>query len=228
MGLGQGGADLAHLAARAGGHDLGQTLTTHHMAGGKHGRGIVASRCNGFGRPFGGGAFAYGYGFAGQQRFVHLQVLRLQQPAVGGDAVALGQQQQVAGHHFAGRDALNLTVTQHACLRLGQAAQRLQGRIGAAFLPESHAQHRQHEQRQGQAFDDVAQHHVKQCGSHQQHEHRFARHVQQAAHQGAWVFGVRCIGPEAGQTLAGLGGAQAGRIGRCAGGRHGASISRKR
>ena len=49
---------------------------------------------------------------SGQERFVGLQILRFEQQRVGGDAVALFEQQHIATHHLASGNADGRAIAQ--------------------------------------------------------------------------------------------------------------------
>jgi len=74
---------------------------------------------------------------AGQRCFLQLQVHRLEQARVGGDAVAGGEQQHVARHHLGRVDGAEVTVAQRGGLRRHARLQCRQGIGGLALLPEA-------------------------------------------------------------------------------------------
>ena len=63
----------------------------------------------------------------------------VEQHGVGGDAIALGEQQHVAAHHLAPGDAHRLAVADDERARAGEVAQGLEGALGLALLVERDA-----------------------------------------------------------------------------------------
>ena len=71
------------------------------------------------------------------------------QARVGGDRVALLDQQDVAGHHLGGRDALPRAAAHHAGVRRRHAPQRGHGLLGARLLHVAHERVEQHDRQDG-------------------------------------------------------------------------------
>ena len=133
-GLGQVG-DRAELGAHPGGAD-------HRPAGaGGHGRpgedqvGLLAARQAVLGRGL--GRLAHGVRLAGQGGLVDPQLGLLDQPGVGRDVVALGQEQHVPGHQRLGRHGALRAVPQDAGLSGQQPAQGRGGPLRLVLLPEA-------------------------------------------------------------------------------------------
>ncbi|MNX66381.1 hypothetical protein D3C86_974710 [compost metagenome] len=73
-------------------------------------------------------------GLAGQHRFLDAEVMRIEQPDVGGDLVPRAQDHDVAGDQIAGVDVFLLAVAHHAGVVRQHAADAVQGAFGLAFL----------------------------------------------------------------------------------------------
>ena len=73
-------------------------------------------------------------GFAGQRRFVHPRVERLQEAHVGRHAVAGFDQHHVARHQAGAFDELHRAVAENAARRLDRGAERGGVDLGAPFL----------------------------------------------------------------------------------------------
>src|SRR5471032_1370722 len=87
--LGEGLADLADFAARAGGANLGDASTAYDQAAGKDEGKIVAARpC--LGKDIARRELAHRNGFAGEERLVRLDVMARQHDRVGRNAIPLG------------------------------------------------------------------------------------------------------------------------------------------
>ena len=128
-----------------------------------------------------GVAFFDGGRFAGQCRLVHPQLRHLVQAQVGRHQVAGFEQHHAAGHQVLGLHHLHLPAgAAHGGLRRRQLLQRLQGLVGAPFLPEADGRVEQHDQqddhRAGQVADQARQHRRRQ----QHDDHEVAKLVQQA------------------------------------------------
>ena len=104
---------------------------------------------------------------AGEGRLLRLQVDRPHQPAVGGDAVACVEHEQVAGHHVPRRQLDLLAVTDDGGARGRHLPQRIDGALGAELLHEAEQHGEQHDHRDRDGFDDVPEQR-RQCSRHQQ------------------------------------------------------------
>ena len=161
-------ADLADLGTRAGGGDFGHAVSSHHQRAGMDQR-LFAGAID---------PTPQRHGFAAQQRFVDLEVDGLQQARVRGHPVALGEEDDVTHHQFAGGQQARAAIAQRACTWAPQFAQGLQRAFGLLFLVDRQADHRQHRQCEQQGFPGVAQHQVERGGGQQEQQHRFAHHAE--------------------------------------------------
>ena len=189
-------ADPADLACRAGRGDLGNAPAAHDQRAGKHARQVLAARMaacrliGGMARPL-----AHRHRFARQQRFICLQVAAAKQDRVGGDAVALGQHDQIAAHHLAPGDAPLHAIANDQRAWAGQVAQRLQHALGARLL--NHRDHHRHgrEAQQDQRLMQAAEQQVDGAAAEQQRQHRFAHHLEGDARQRAAVGARQLVVP---------------------------------
>ncbi|GAA2888657.1 hypothetical protein GCM10020220_093560 [Nonomuraea rubra] len=116
------GGDAAARAGRSGGGDLRPAAPAQH---------------DGAGRDRRVDALVHRHRLARQRRLVDEQCRRLVHFGVGGDDVALGQDQQVSHHDVAGGDLLLAAVADHACLRAGELCQGRDGAVGPDLLHHS-------------------------------------------------------------------------------------------
>ena len=84
-------------------------------------------------------------GFAGECRFLDFEVVRGEEPAVGGDAVARLKQHDVAGHQLAGVDFDEPAVAPHAGPRGEHVLQCRERAFGAVLLVEAERSVQQHD-----------------------------------------------------------------------------------
>ena len=73
-------------------------------------------------------------GFAGQCRFIHLELSGIQQPQICWNLVAGFEQHDIAWHQVAGRNGLVLPVAQHHGFEGSKLAQGCNGLVGPASL----------------------------------------------------------------------------------------------
>src|SRR5690606_22434280 len=114
---GQRRPDRADLAAAAGGNDFDQAMAAYGQSAGEYMRLIVATR---LARGGGGRScelLADRHAFACEYRFVDRQLGAAAQNAVGGDALAFGDQQGVAGYDCGGIDQPRCAVAQYTGMR---------------------------------------------------------------------------------------------------------------
>lgn len=116
-------------------------------------------------------------GFAGQQRLVDQQRVRLEQQGIGRDAVAFRQNDEVAPHHLGGRNAHGAAVAHDGGRGRAHVAQCLERALRAAFLEQGHAEQEHHHRQQDDALARFAQQQVEQGGADEQDEHRLARRL---------------------------------------------------
>ena len=196
-------ADATQFGVAPHGRNLQQTLAADHQRARKH---RVA------------GLLGDGLGFTGQHRFVGGQLVGLQQRPVGGDAVALGNHQQVFPHHIAACNTHGGAAPQGQRARAGEVAQGAQGVVGAAFLQHGEGHDDHHEAQKNQGFVCTAHDQVHRPGTHEQQEHGFTHHVPGHVAQRAALADTQFIGPLVAQTLRCDGGIE---TGGCLGGGHG-------
>ena len=87
------------------------------------------------------GAFPHRRGLAGEERLVHLQVHGLDEDRVRGDAVPLLQDEEIAAHDLATRDAPPRCTADDECARARQVPERGEGSRRLALLHERDADH---------------------------------------------------------------------------------------
>ena len=126
--------DPAELGVHAGGGDHRATAA---VGRGRAGKGHVAAVTD---REAGvvqrAGVLFGRHRFAGQGRFLDLQVDRFDQPRIGRHAVAGSQQDHVAGHELPGRDLALLPATEHGRGGGGHAAESVGRPLRAVLLRE--------------------------------------------------------------------------------------------
>ena len=171
----QGLTNAPDLAARTGGRDTRRAVATDQQGA----REQIALR--GIGR-IGSGEFLHRQRLAREQRFVDLHIGAAQQNGIGRNAIAFGQQQDVATDHVGAGDALRLAIAQHARTRARHVTQSGQRVFGLALLVQRQRQHHQHQAKQDHALLQIPEHQVERAGGQQQHEHRL---LQRLAHDGA-------------------------------------------
>ena len=159
----EGDADAPELGMHAGrGHQRAALPLDHQRAGVHRGPGTF------FGRQR----------FAGQQRFVHGQVVRGEQGRVGGHPVALGKQHQVAPHHLRAGDPRFGAIADDEGARAGEVAQRFERALGLALLDHRDHHHHDDRGRQDKGFGQVAENEVDARACDEQEEHRLAQNLE--------------------------------------------------
>ena len=129
--------------------------------------------------PRGGSRLAGGHGFAGKRAVVYAQPKLFHHARVGGNVVALGQHNHIAGAQVARRDLLLRTAAFHARKSRQQLAQRVNSALGAVALPEGEGfVHHNNGPHDGSAAGLAAQQ-GDQAGSQQQNGHGVAQLQQQ-------------------------------------------------
>ena len=168
----------------------------------------------------GSASFGDRHAFAGQRRFVGLQVGLLDDAGIGRDLVAGLDQHDVAGHDVVGGDPLALAVAHHGRFRRGQRHQRAHRFLGARFLDEAE-QGVQHDDRQDddrligqgalarilqQPFD-----HRDDDGDQQDDHQEILELLEQAPPPGRFRRALQPVAAHGGQAPLGLGLAQTAR-----------------
>ena len=211
---GQRLADLADLALRTDGGYFRQSRAAHHQRTGEDLRQVVASRTL-RSRPGAivPGDLAHRHGFAGQGRFVGLQILATQKNGIGRHPVAFGKNDEVAPHDVAAGDPPALAVANDERAGAREVAQRFQHALGPRLL--HHGDHDRHG-REGDQDDrllQVAERQVNDAADQKQRQHRLAQHLDRYSKRRAPIrlrklvvpLGLqprRCIGfGEAGKRL---------------------------
>ena len=128
-----------------------------------HVQAVAQCVCCGF---KGVGVLVHGDGFAGQSRFVHLELRGVDEAQVGWNLVARLQQHDVARHQHMRWHLLYLPGTQHRGLRFREALQGGQCLIGAPRLHQPNGGVEQHDHHNHQRVHQVA-HHTGDDGSSQ-------------------------------------------------------------
>lgn len=105
------------------------------------------------------GRFATGCGFAGEKRFVAGQMHRLQRRPVGGQTVALGEQQHIARNDAARADLADSAVAPDARRGRGELPQRLQRFFRAVFLQKAHRRVHENDDDDGNGLCSLSHHH---------------------------------------------------------------------
>ena len=144
-----------------------QTGPANDQRSGEHERQIVSSRarhrqldrCR---------LFSHRYGFAGQQRLVGREIHRGHQDAVGGNAIALREHEDVAGHDFAPRDSPPHPATHDQGARTRQIAERLERPLRFALLIQRDRGDHDDEHQQDDRFLNVAEQQVSAAAGEQQ------------------------------------------------------------
>ena len=138
-------------------------------------------------RVIASGDLAHGNGLARQQRFIGLQIVALDERCIGRHAVALGQHDEIATHHFPPGDAFALAVANDQRTRAGEVAKRLQHAFGAGFLHHRDQDRHGGEGEQDDGFLQVAEHQVDHAAAEEQRQHRLAQHLEDDSKRGASV-----------------------------------------
>ena len=115
---------------------------------------------------------------AGEQRLVYGEAHRGDQDGIGGDAVALLEQDDIAADDIPSGDFLLDAVPDHRGARTRQVAKCVQGAFGFAFLVEGDAHDDEDKAHEHQGFLDIANEQVDDAAGNQQEEHRFLDHFQ--------------------------------------------------
>ena len=155
------------------------------------------------------GLFLHREGLAGEGRFVHEQVLGLQDEAIAGDDVPGVEDHHVAGHHLLHGDFQGFALPPHHGLDLDDGQELGHGVGGAPLLPETQQAAHQQNGQDDEGVGVVAQGKGKQAGEDQDEDDgAFVLRQQQGEGVGAFL-GPEEIGARLGQALPGLVRAQA-------------------
>ena len=200
--LGQHVADAAHLGVRARGHHHGPRLPLRHQRARKAHAQAVAQRGIG---GHGLGVLVHRHRFAGEGGFVHPQVVGIEQPHIGGQAVARGQLHHIAGHQVGGIQVGGVAIAQHHRVRAEQVADGLQRRLGLAFLhkPDHRIQH--HHGGNHARVHPVAHESGDGGGRHQYVQQQVVELAQQAHQRTGSGRRGQAVGAVGRQALLGLG-----------------------
>ena len=136
---------------------------------------------------------AHGNRLAGQQGFIHHEVVALGQQGVGGRPLALLQHQQIPPRHLDARDALARPIADHQGARARQAAQGLQHALGAGLLHDGDDDGDEREGEEDQRLLQIAQQQIEQAAAQQQRQHGLAQHVEHDAEGRAPISGGRLV-----------------------------------
>ena len=195
-------ADAAEGTAFAGGCDRSAASALGHQGPGEHTGRFACARRGSDAFEQWSGLLEHRGRLAGQQRFVHREVGRLDEAHVGRHPVAFGQQHDVAADDFAASDALRFTVSDHQGAWAREVAQGFQRPFGAALLDEGYAHHDDDETHQHQRFVPIAERHVDRAAGHQQQEHGLRDDFTQEAQHSARPGDGQLVGPVLDQTPA--------------------------
>ncbi len=176
---GERGAEPADRRARAGALDPRHARAAYdHGAGVKERRVIAAGVREGEIRPVAGERFGHRRRLAGQDRLVDDQRVSGEQQRVRGDALALADENDVAGHEIARGNAPFLAVAAHMRRGLGKPLQGLQGALAAQFLKDDEGDGGARAGHHEQALAEIADEQIKRRRRRQQKEHRFLQRAQ--------------------------------------------------
>jgi hypothetical protein len=128
----------------------------------------------------------------------------VQQHRVGWNAVAFGQDDQVAPHHVASGDALARAVADDQGTRAGEIAQGLQHPLGAGLLDDGNGDGDVGEEQQDDRFAEIAEHEIDGTAGQQQRQHRLGQDFEQDSPHRAPVAARQFVRPVALQTALGL------------------------
>jgi hypothetical protein len=151
------------------------------------------------------GAFADGDRFAGEEGFVGLEVGGFAKDGVGRDAVAFGQQHDVAGDDFGAGDALFCAVSDDERAGAGEVLQGGQSALCAAFLDDDEDDVQDGEGLEDEGFGEVAQEKVDDSGCEEKLEHRLLDGVADDADGAAFLLLREGVGAIVVQALGGFG-----------------------
>ncbi|MNM73125.1 hypothetical protein D3C81_848430 [compost metagenome] len=156
--------DLAQFGIGPGAHHHPAGLPVDHQGAGV-GHAVAVAERRVEGDRLGG--LLHRQRFAGQGGFLDAQFLHRQQAQIRRHPVAGGEQDEVAGHQFAGVDLLALAVADHRGDWRKHPADGLQRRFGLAFLDETDDRVDQYRGEQHAGVHPVAEHGGDHgCGHH--------------------------------------------------------------
>jgi hypothetical protein len=196
MGAGEGGADLADPAARAGGGRFAQPLAGEYQRAGEHEGGLVAA-----GRRIACrertlcAHLAHRDRLAGQRGFIDDEAGTLAHDAVRGHAVPRGEHDHVAGYDLRGGDAHRHAGADHACVRRGDAAQRRQHALAAPGLDRDEGDRDAGAACEQQALGGIADRDVEDGRADEQQEDRLLENLEEEADEAAAARRRQRVGP---------------------------------
>ena len=169
-------SNLTHLGLDARGPDPGNALPlNHHRSREDEGKVFAAGASHSLNSV--PDHFSDGDGFAGQQRLIGGQVIRLDHDRIGGNSITLGQNDQVIRDDVPARDTDSLSITDHERARAGKITQGFQRPLGLPFLVKRDSQNNENEPEKHQRFLDIAENEIDRAAGQQQHKHRFPNHL---------------------------------------------------
>ena len=194
---GERGADAPEPGRGAGADDLNDALAAHVQGPGEEERRVISARLRiaDVGDRIGCGRLETGTDSPVRADSSTVSASPAIKDAIGGQALALADQDEIAGHEFARRDAALAppSGSRGRKARRVHAGPRAPARSG--FLqdhePDRHGGAGHHEQ----ALADVAEHQVKPRRGQQEQEHRLAQDPADDVDQAAGALPVDCIGP---------------------------------
>jgi hypothetical protein len=120
------------------------------------------------------GLLAHGHRFPGQQRFVDFEMIARDQHTVRGDAIALGQHDDVSASDLAAGDADTVAVAYHQRSGAREVAKRFERLLAASLLDDGDGYRDGREAEQHQRFASIPERRVNDRGRDQQREHGLA------------------------------------------------------
>ncbi len=202
--------DLADLSAGAGGRHHGAATARGHGGAAKKHIAAVAQRRLVVERR---AVLAHAGALAGEGRLGHAHGDRLEHAGIGGQRVALLDQQQVARHQLGGHDLLLSPVAQHTGVGRGEGAQRGNRLLGAILLHKAEHAVEQHDREDGERLERHALIALDQPGDErdrggdeQQAGERVAELGEEAQPGGGRRNLGQLVAPVAGQALGDSGG----------------------
>ena len=180
-------ADAAELGRRPGTDRDAHALSGRDQRPRECHRGAIAQRGLWGDR---GDRFVDGDGLAGEHRFLDAEIAQLDQPQVGGHAIAGLEDHEIAGHDVLGRDRDAPPVPQHGSAWVDHAANRRECLLGAPLLDEPDHRVQHHDAQDHHGIDAVAEPrgHHRGC---QQHVDQQVVELEQEPFQRAAPGGLR-------------------------------------
>lgn len=145
---------------------------------------------------------------AREKRFVETEALGFDDPAIGGDAVALGEDDQVAANHLASRNSPAYPVAHDDGARAGQIAQRFERPFASRLLENGDSDRKPREACEDQRLAQIAEREINGAARDEQRQHRLAQDIEQYSSRRPPSVARKLVGAVRGEPCPRLGFAQ--------------------